>query len=88
MLMILVITRRKYYSFTNSFKVKKSAEPGFWDNRDKAEKTLKEISSNKLWTDAYDEVLSSIYDLETLHEFYQSGEVDEDELADEYSKSL
>ena len=41
-----------------------------------------------MWTDAYDEVLSSIYDLETLHEFYQSGEVDEDELADEYSKSL
>tara|TARA_B100001057_G_scaffold13732_2_gene12990 strand:- start:346 stop:1248 length:903 start_codon:yes stop_codon:yes gene_type:complete len=41
-----------------------------------------------LWTDAYDEVLSSVSDLETLHEFYQSGEVDEDELADEYSKSL
>ena len=41
-----------------------------------------------MWTDAYDEVLSSISDLETLHEFYQSGEVDEDELADEYSKSL
>jgi len=41
-----------------------------------------------LWTDAYDEVMSSISDLETLHEFYQSGEVDEDELADEYSKSL
>ncbi|MEC8680266.1 MAG: peptide chain release factor 2 [Bacteroidota bacterium] len=69
-------------------KEKKSAEPDFWDNRDKAEKTLKEISSNKLWTDAYDEVMSSISDLETLHEFYQSGEVDEDELADEYSKSL
>ena len=33
-------------------------------------------------------MLSSISDLETLHEFYQSGEVDEDELADEYSKSL
>ena len=32
--------------------------------------------------------MSSISDLETLHEFYQSGEVDEDELADEYSKSL
>ena len=41
-----------------------------------------------MWTDAYDEVLSSISDLETLHEFYQSGEVDEDELADEYSKAL
>ena len=41
-----------------------------------------------MWTDAYDEVLSSISDLETLHEFYQSGEVDEHELADEYSKSL
>tara|TARA_Y100001936_G_scaffold252323_1_gene311500 strand:- start:813 stop:1715 length:903 start_codon:yes stop_codon:yes gene_type:complete len=41
-----------------------------------------------LWTDAYDEVISSISDLETLHEFYQSGEVDEHELADEYSKSL
>ena len=41
-----------------------------------------------MWTDAYDEVMSSLSDLETLHEFYQSGEVDEDELADEYSKSL
>ena len=41
-----------------------------------------------MWTDAYDEVMSSISDLETLHEFYQSGEVGEDELADEYSKSL
>ncbi len=41
-----------------------------------------------MWTDAYDEVISSISDLETLHEFYQSGEVDEHELADEYSKSL
>ena len=41
-----------------------------------------------MWTDAYDAVMSSISDLETLHEFYQSGEVDEDELADEYSKSL
>jgi len=41
-----------------------------------------------LWTDAYDEVISSISDLEALHEFYQSGELDEHELADEYSKSL
>ena len=41
-----------------------------------------------MWTDAYDEVISSISDLQTLHEFYQSGEVDEHELADEYSKSL
>ena len=41
-----------------------------------------------MWTDAYDEVISSISDLEALHEFYQSGEVDEHELADEYSKSL
>ena len=41
-----------------------------------------------MWTDAYDAVMSSLSDLETLHEFYQSGEVDEDELADEYSKSL
>ena len=41
-----------------------------------------------MWTDAYDEVISSISDLEALYEFYQSGEVDEHELADEYSKSL
>ena len=61
-------------------KEKKSLEPDFWNNREEAEKVLKEISINKTWVEAYDNLTSSISDLETLYEFYQAGEVDEEEI--------
>tara|TARA_Y100000768_G_C23902839_1_gene646072 strand:- start:143 stop:1114 length:972 start_codon:yes stop_codon:yes gene_type:complete len=63
-------------------------QPNFWDNREEAEKILKEISSNKIWIDSYDDVVSSISDLETLYEFYQSSEIDDEEFQLEFNKSL
>ena len=37
---------------------------------------------------AYDNITSSISDLETLFEFYESGEVDQEEIELEYNKTL
>ena len=48
---------------------------------------LKEISSNKLWVEAYDNLISSISDLETLFEFFQDGEIAEDEFNKEFEKT-
>ncbi len=42
---------------------------------------------NKTWVEAYDNLISSISDLETLYEFYQAGEVDEEEIEKEYKIS-
>ena len=47
---------------------------------------MKEISSNKVWITDFDNVYSSIIDLETLYEFYQSGDVDENEINKEFQK--
>ncbi|MEL0008999.1 MAG: peptide chain release factor 2 [Flammeovirgaceae bacterium] len=68
-------------------KEKISLEPDFWNNREEAEKILKEISINKTWVEAYDNLISSISDLETLYEFYQTGDVNEEEINKEYKIS-
>jgi peptide chain release factor 2 len=41
-----------------------------------------------VWTDAYDKVSKQIEDLEVLNEFHLAGDVGEDELDDEYSKTF
>ena len=60
-------------------------QPGFWENPKDAEVILHEIRSKKIWTDSFDTVQSGIDDLETLHEFYESGEGDEKEIEREFN---
>ncbi len=59
--------------------------PNFWDDPKAAEKILKEIRSIKVWTDSYKEVTTQFEDLETLNEFYQEGEVEENEIDSAYN---
>lgn len=63
-------------------------QPEFWDNPKEAEKILKEIKSKKVWTDHFDKVNRLIEDLETLYEFYDLGEVEEEEMNAEYEKTI
>ncbi len=49
---------------------------------------LKIIKSKKIWTESFDEVKRLLDDLETLQEFHELGEVEEEELNQEYAKSL
>ena len=41
-----------------------------------------------MWIDDFDSLYTSVLDLETLFEFYQSGEVEEDEILVEYDKVI
>ena len=63
-------------------------QPGFWENPKDAEVILQEIRSKKIWTNSFDVVQSGIDDLETLYEFYESGEADEKEIEQEFNKLL
>lgn len=60
--------------------------PGFWDKPSEAEKLLKEIRLQKVWTDAYEEVKTSLEDVETLYEFYNAGEAEMEDVDAEYKK--
>lgn len=61
-------------------------ESSFWNNPKEAEKTLKSIKSLKVWTDGYEQVDALFNDLEALNEFYQEGDVSDEEIKAEYDK--
>ncbi len=42
----------------------------------------------KVWTGSFEKVLSAFEDLETLNEFYEAGDVSEEEMEEEYSNVL
>ncbi|SEF90229.1 peptide chain release factor 2 [Sphingobacterium lactis] len=46
------------------------------------------IKNNKVWTDQYDEVNSSVEDVVVLYEFFQSGDATEQELDEQYAIAL
>ena len=48
---------------------------------------MKEIQAIKVWTNAFEQISTKISDLETLLEFYEMGEVIEDELDEEYKQT-
>ncbi|MBW8048814.1 MAG: peptide chain release factor 2 [Cytophagales bacterium] len=65
-----------------------TTQPGFWDNAQEAEKILRTIKSKKAATGSFAKVQAIFDDLETLFEFFQEGEVKEEEIEAEYRKSL
>lgn len=62
--------------------------PGFWDDNDRATAVLKEIKVNKLWTDLYDTINSSVEDFVVLFEFWKSGDAAEEEAREAYDKAI
>ncbi|MBL0745060.1 peptide chain release factor 2 [Chryseolinea lacunae] len=59
----------------------------FWNNPKQAEAILKNIRTKKVWTDAFDSLTKGLDDLEVLYEFYQAGDVGEEELDRDYEKA-
>ncbi len=49
---------------------------------------MKVIKTKKLWTSSFEEVITAFEDLETLFEFLATGDVTEQELNEEYLKTL
>jgi peptide chain release factor 2 len=62
----------------------KTLDPDFWSDSKKAEKILNEVKQVKSWTSAYDELSRQIDDLNTLYEFFKSGDATEQEVNEEF----
>lgn len=62
--------------------------PDFWDDPKKAEQILKSIRDKKNWTDAFEEVKNSWEDFKVMVEFFELGEASEEELEQQYKKTL
>ena len=62
--------------------------PEFWNDSQDAEHKLKDISKLKSWTQAYEEVKSSVDDLGVLVDFLNEGEAQEDEVDLQYRETL
>ncbi len=61
-------------------------DPNFWDDPKKAEGILKQINKKKVWTKAFDELITAQEDLKVLYEFYKEGEAEESDVNQQYKK--
>jgi peptide chain release factor 2 len=66
---------------------KKTTEADFWNDPKAAEVILKNIKSQKIWTDSFENCDKLFNDFETLYEFYQAGDVSEQEIEADYKKA-
>ncbi|WP_394990410.1 peptide chain release factor 2 [Emticicia sp.] len=63
-----------------------TAQPEFWTDATKAETVMKQVRVLKGWTGGYENADAVIGDLETLYEFYEAGDVTEEEVDEEGKK--
>lgn len=63
-------------------------DPHFWDDSKAAEQILLSIKNLKVWTDHFASVKSALEDTEVLYEFFQAGDVSENELEEQYQLAV
>jgi len=69
-------------------KEQETQKPGFWNDPKSAEELLKEISRIKSWTADFDKVSTGFDDLLVIFDFYKEGEATEEDIDNQYNKSL
>ncbi|MCZ8284287.1 MAG: peptide chain release factor 2, partial [Bacteroidia bacterium] len=62
----------------------KTLDPNFWADSKKAEAVLKEVRARKSWVSSYDKLTAAIDDLDTMYEFYKSGDAEEKDAEELY----
>jgi peptide chain release factor 2 len=65
----------------------KTQVAGFWDDPKAAELKLKEIKGIKRWTEIFEETEEVVNDLQVLEEFFDAGEVEQDEMDRQFQKA-
>src|SRR5690606_9403664 len=65
----------------------KTTTSTFWDDSKEAEKILKEIKNLKIWTVRYEAVESTMNDVEALFEFYEDGDISDEDMELELAKA-
>ncbi len=66
----------------------KSQDPSFWDNPKEAEIVLKRMRNTKFWIESYEQSKTDLEDLKVLIEFYEAGEVEEEEIETNFKVAL
>jgi peptide chain release factor 2 len=66
----------------------KTQDPNFWDDPKSAEIHLKNINKQKVWVVAFDELQSLVDDVSVLFDFFQEGEIEEDEIDSSYKSVI
>jgi len=61
--------------------------PEFWDDPKAAEKFLKQVRDQKVWTDGYQQTKATVDDAQVIFEFYKEGEATEAELEVAFKKA-
>ena len=65
----------------------KTADPDFWNNPKDAELFMKTLRLKKKWVEDYRQSVSLNEDLQVLFDFYKDGEIDADEIEQQYEKT-
>jgi|TARA_B100001059_G_scaffold55117_4_gene49841 peptide chain release factor 2 len=66
----------------------KTQDPNFWDDPKSAEIHLKNINKQKVWVVGFDELQSLVDDFSVLFDFFQEGEIEEDEIDSSYKSVI
>lgn len=66
----------------------RTLDPNFWEDSKNAGVILKQIKLDKNWVSKHQLLQNKIDDLEVLYEFYQEGEVSEEELDKKYTEAV
>lgn len=64
----------------------KTQDPDFWNDPKKAEAEMKSIRTLKFWIATYDELKSSMDDMEVLFDFFKEGMAEEAEVNEAFAK--
>lgn len=65
----------------------KTVDPNFWNNPKEAEAFMKELRIKKKWVNDYNQVVSLFEDVQVLVDFYKEGEVEENEVEEQFLKT-
>ncbi|MCZ2355837.1 MAG: peptide chain release factor 2 [Bacteroidia bacterium] len=60
----------------------------FWDDPKEAQKVLKVIQANKIWTATFQETEATVTDVEVLFDFFKEGEASEEEVEASFQTAL
>jgi peptide chain release factor 2 len=66
----------------------KTANPNFWNNPKEAELVMKTLRSKKKWIDDFNQIITNFDEITVLLEFFEDGEVSEEEIEKLYSKTI
>lgn len=64
-----------------------TANPDFWNNPKEAEILMKSLRLKKKWVEDYNQVVTLHDDLLVLYDFYKEGEIEEQEVQDQFEKT-